>query len=166
MIWIFTVFNEHLLYDVLLAIYQLSWTLTLPFIIDAASALASGERGQLYALMTEDRARYGKGALVLDAELCALAQEKAEDMRDNNYCGHNSPRLGNARQLLTSRGVRFKGVGENVARSRDVAHSHAAFLSSWGHRINELSSSWTHVGIGVAVTRSGFVYVCEIFVRR
>ncbi|MDD7022763.1 MAG: hypothetical protein PUI29_09390 [Aeromonadales bacterium] len=33
MIWIFTVFNEHLLYDVLLAIYQLSWTLTLPFII-------------------------------------------------------------------------------------------------------------------------------------
>lgn len=34
MIWIFTVFNEHPLYDVLLAIYQLSWALTLPFIIE------------------------------------------------------------------------------------------------------------------------------------
>ncbi len=129
-------------------------------------ALAGGERDALYALMTEDRARYGKSALILDGALCALAQEKAEDMRDNNYCAHVSPRLGNAKQLLTTRGVSFRGVGENIARSRDVAHSHAAFLSSWGHRINELSGSWTHVGIGVAVTKSGFVYVCEIFVRR
>lgn len=131
-----------------------------------SGALAQGERDQLYRLMTEDRARYGKPALVLDAQLCRLAQEKAEDMRDHNYCAHVSPRLGNARQLLTDRGVSFKGVGENIARSRDVAHSHAAFLSSWGHRINELSGSWTHVGIGVAVTKSGFVYVCEVFVRR
>ena len=135
-------------------------------LLAASGALAAGERDQLYRLMTEDRARYGKSALILDSQLCALAQEKAQDMLDHNYCGHVSPRLGNARKLLTDRGVSFKGVGENVARSRDVAHSHAAFLSSWGHRINELSGSWTHVGIGVAVTRSGFVYVCEIFVRR
>ncbi len=44
MIWIFTVFNEHPLYDVLLAIYQLSWALTLPFIIEIylKSPLARG----------------------------------------------------------------------------------------------------------------------------
>jgi putative MATE family efflux protein len=33
MIWIFTVFKAHPLYDVLLAIYPISWGLTLPFII-------------------------------------------------------------------------------------------------------------------------------------
>ena len=33
MIWIFTVFEAHPLYDVLLAIYPISWALTLPFII-------------------------------------------------------------------------------------------------------------------------------------
>ena len=130
------------------------------------AAQASTHKEALYQLMMEDRTRYGKSTLILDAELSALAQQKAEDMRDNNYCGHVSPRLGNARQMLTDNGVSFKGVGENVARSRDVEHSHAAFLSSWGHRINELSASWTHVGIGVAVTAQGFVYVCEIFVRR
>lgn len=130
------------------------------------TARADSRRDTLYALMSEMRARYGKRTLVLDEELCRLAQIKAEDMRDNRYCGHVSPTLGNARQMLLDNGVSFKGVGENVARSRDVEHSHAAFLSSWGHRINELSDSWTHVGIGVAVTKEGFVYVCEIFVRR
>jgi len=129
-------------------------------------ARASSRTDTLYRLMMEDRQRYGKSSLILDPELCALAQQKAEDMRDNRYCGHVSPTLGNARQMLLDNGVSFKGVGENVARSRDVEHSHAAFLSSWGHRINELSASWTHVGIGVAVTKEGFVYVCEIFVRR
>ncbi|MGN0909691.1 MAG: MATE family efflux transporter [Succinivibrio sp.] len=33
MFWIFTVFSSHPLYDVMLAIYPISWALTLPFII-------------------------------------------------------------------------------------------------------------------------------------
>lgn len=44
MIWIFTVFNEHPLYDVLLAIYHLSWALTLPFIIDVLPEIPAGAR--------------------------------------------------------------------------------------------------------------------------
>ncbi len=150
----------HRTYPVRVLVVLLVFALVCPL------ALAGGERNELYALMSEMRVKYGVSPLILDAELSALAQLKAEDMRDNNYCGHDSPRLGNVRQLLKDNNVSFKGAGENVARSRSVRHSNAAFLSSWGHRINELSPSYTHVGIGVAVTSAGFVYVCEIFVRR
>jgi uncharacterized protein YkwD len=68
--------------------------------------------------------------------------------------------------MLSSFGVRYLSAGENIARSRSVQHSNAAFLSSEGHRRNMLSSTYTHVGIGVVTDTRGFVTVTEIFVRR
>lgn len=121
---------------------------------------------QLYQLLSEDRAANGRHTLVLDEELCRIARLKSQDMLENNYCGHLSPTYGRVRDMLDSFGVSYLSAGENVARSRSVAHSNAAFLSSTGHRINMLSRSYTHIGIGVATNQYGHVYVTEIFVRR
>lgn len=130
-----------------------------------AESLNSQEQ-LLYSLMNQDRARYGLSALELDAQLCAVAREKARDMLANNYCGHTSPTYGNIRQMLTSFGVSYRGASENVARSRSVYHSEAAFLSSGeGHRQTLMSKAWTRVGVGVATTPAGFVYVCQVFAR-
>ena len=68
--------------------------------------------------------------------------------------------------MLTSFGVNYLSAGENIARSRSVYHSNAAFLSSEGHRRNMLSSTFTHVGIGIVTNAYGHVTVTEIFVRR
>ena len=50
-------------------------------------------------------------------------------------------------------------------RSRTVEHAEAAFLSSSSHRITLMGRQWTRMGVGVATTPEGFVYVVQIFVR-
>lgn len=130
----------------------------------SAQALSTQE-AQLYALLCEDRAAYGLSPLTLDEDLCRAARLRCEDMLENNYCGHLSPTYGTVRDLLTLQGVSYQYATENVGRSRDVAHSDAAFLSSPAHRKNVLSTGYTRVGVGVAVMPGGFVYVCEIFAR-
>jgi len=145
----------------------LALTLFLPLTVNArASASVTSAEQTLYQLLNEDRARYGLPALILDQELSRIARIKSQDMVSNNYFAHLSPTYGNVRSMLSSFGVSYLSAGENIARSRSVYHSNAAFLSSEGHRRNMLSSTYTHVGIGVVTNAQGFVTVTEIFVRR
>lgn len=120
----------------------------------------------MFSLVNEDRARYGKSALALDPELSRIARIKAQDMLSNGYFAHTSPTYGNIRQMLNTFGVPYRAASENIARSRSIYHAEAAFLSSsTGHRQTLLSSAWTKVGIGIAVTPQGFVYVSQVFAR-
>ena len=120
----------------------------------------------MFSLVNEDRARYGKNALTLDPELSRIARIKAQDMLSNGYFAHTSPTYGNIRQMLNAFGVSYRAASENIARSRSIYHAEAAFLSSsTGHRQTLLSSAWTKVGIGIAVTPQGFVYVSQVFAR-
>ena len=120
----------------------------------------------MLSLVNEDRARYGKSALTLDPELSRIARIKAQDMLSNGYFSHTSPTYGNIRTMLTSFGVSYRAASENIARSRSIYHAEAAFLSSsTGHRQTLLSSAWTKIGIGIAVTPQGFVYVSQVFAR-
>ena len=134
--------------------------------LPAGARAASSAEHTLLQLLNEDRARNGLPALILDEELSRIARIKSQDMVNNNYFAHISPTYGNVRSMLKSFGVSYISAGENIARSRSVYHSNAAFLSSEGHRRNMLSSTFTHVGIGVVVNAYGFVTVTEIFVRR
>lgn len=120
----------------------------------------------MFSLVNEDRARYGKSALTLDPELSEIARIKAQDMLESGYFAHTSPTYGNIRQMLNTFGVSYRSASENIARSRSIYHAEAAFLSSsTGHRQTLLSSAWTKVGIGIAVTPQGFVYVSQVFAR-
>lgn len=121
---------------------------------------------KMIELVNEDRARYGLSQLTVDPELCAVARIKAQDMLNNGYFAHTSPTYGNIRTMLNTFGVSYKGASENIARSRSIYHAEAASLSSsTGHRQTLLGSQWTRLGIGVAITPAGFVYVSQIFAR-
>lgn len=143
----------------------LALALLLCVCVPARASSLSLQESTLYRLLSEDRAAYGLHALTLDPELCRMARIRCQDMLENNYCGHLSPTYGTVRDLLTRYGVAYQYATENVGRSRDVAHSNAAFLSSPAHRRNVLTTTYTRVGIGVSVMPGGFVYVCEIFAR-
>ncbi len=148
----------------LLSIFLLVCTLAcIPL---SASASPNTQEHTLLNLLNEDRARYGLAPLIFDEELSRIARIKSQDMVTNRYFAHLSPTYGNVRSMLSSFGVSYLSAGENIARSRSVHHSNAAFLSSAGHRRNMLSTSFTHVGIGVVTDSNGFVTVTEIFVRR
>ena len=108
----------------------------------------------------------GLNALTVDPVLCAVARIKAQDMLSGGYFAHTSPTYGDIRKMLTTFGVSYTYASENIARSRDVTHAQAQFLSSsTGHRQTLLGSQWTRMGVGVAITAQGFVYVSQIFAR-
>lgn len=132
---------------------------------DYTTVSVSAQEQIAWNLLNQDRIANGLGALTLDPELCRLARLKSEDMRDNNYFAHESPTYGSAANMLKTFGYSYSAVGENIAHHATVEKSEAAFMSSDGHRRNILSTSWTKVGVGVAVDRNGYVYVTQIFVR-
>ena len=87
-------------------------------------------------------------------------------MLSGGYFAHTSPAYGDIRKMLTTFDVPYTYASENIARSRDVTHAQAQFLSSpTGHRQTLLGSQWTRMGVGVAITAQGFVYVSQIFAR-
>ena len=116
-------------------------------------------------LLNSDRMRYNLAPLVIDPELCRIARIKSEDMRDNQYFAHTSPTYGDVRDMLDHFGYRYSAASENIARHATVEKSQAAFLSSPAHRRNVLSSSFTKVGVGVALDENGYVYLTQIFCR-
>ena len=156
---------KHIPLRILILVLTLSLLLGISSGAFAASALTDQEY-TLHRLLNEDRARYGLNPLILDEELSRIARIKSQDMVTNRYFAHLSPTYGNVRSMLSSFGVSYLSAGENIARSRSVQHSNAAFISSEGHRRNMLSKSYTHVGIGVVTDPNGFVTVTEIFVRK
>ncbi len=116
-------------------------------------------------LLNQDRLRNGLAPLPVDPALSRIARIKSQDMKDNRYFAHESPTYGRAAQMLTHFGYAYQGVGENIAHHATVEKAEAAFMSSWGHRINILGKQWTKVGIGVVYDDQGFVYVTQLFVR-
>lgn len=118
-----------------------------------------------WKLLNQDRIANGLATLPLDEELCRLARIKSTDMKQNNYFAHMSPTYGSASDMLKHFGYQFISVGENIAHHATVEKSHAAFMSSSGHRQNILGSQWSRVGIGVTYDAQGAVYVTQLFVR-
>jgi len=126
---------------------------------------ASAQELEALKYINEDRAREGLPALELDNKLCALARMKSQDMLANHYFAHTSPTLGNAAAMLRDNGYAFKAVGENISKHATVRKSHAALMSSDGHRRNILGSNWTKAGVGIALDKNGNVYMTQLFVR-
>lgn len=116
-------------------------------------------------LLNMDRQKNGLSPLPVDPALSRIARIKSQDMKDNRYFAHESPTFGRAPQMLAHFGYAYQGVGENIAHHSTVEKAEAAFMSSWGHRINILGKQWTKVGIGVVYDDQGFVYVTQLFVR-
>ena len=131
---------------------------------DYTQGTCSAQAQVLLAWINQDRANYGRAPIVLDGELCGAAELKSQDMYDNNYFAHESPTYGSSAAMLKTLGIAVNASGENIAKHATIEKSHAAFMSSEGHRNNILSSSWTKMGIGVKQA-NGYVLVTEIFAR-
>ena len=136
-----------------------------PFVAHYTTASLSAQEQTAGNLLNSDRARYNLSPLSIDPELCRIARLKSEDMRDNQYFAHTSPTYGDVRSMLRKFGYDYAAAGENIAHHATIEKAQAAFLSSPGHRKNILSSGYTKVGVGVAVDKSGYVYLTQIFAR-
>lgn len=145
----------------------------------SASATQDGTAaGQVLALINQARASAGLPALTISSGL--ETSSAAHNLRMANGCGLShqcpgEPALG-ARE--TAAGVKWTAAGENIGDGGPVANSASAIAQMAvgltqsmlnekppddGHRLNILSSSFTHTGIAVYRDNSGTVWLTQDF---
>jgi uncharacterized YkwD family protein len=113
-----------------------------------ATTLTDAEQ-QMLKLVNDARVQNNLQPLKVDMQLCNIARIKSQDMIDNNYFSHNSPKYGSPFDMMKSFGVGFVQAGENIAGNQNVQNAENALMNSPGHRKNILSPNFTHIGIGI-----------------
>lgn len=113
-----------------------------------ATTLTDAEQ-EMLKLINEARAQNNVPALSIDMQVTNVARLKSQDMIDNNYFSHNSPKYGSPFDMMKSFGIKYTQAGENIAGNQNVQNAHNALMNSPGHRKNILSPDYTHIGIGI-----------------
>jgi hypothetical protein len=104
------------------------------------------------------RAAHGLNALILDANLSDLAQQRAQINASTGQLVH-TPNLALG---VTSNWTK---LGENIGAGQDHDGLWTAFLNSPPHLANLLDPSYTHVGIGEVSSGPGNDWVTHRFMR-
>lgn len=111
-------------------------------------------------LTNANRRASGLKDLKLDAELCRVAQAKADDMAAKGYFSHQSPTYGSPSDMLKAFGVSYRYMGENIAKGYDSAEKVVqGWMNSSGHRANILNGNFTALGVGYNSTAKTWVQI-------
>ncbi|MGE5474320.1 MAG: CAP domain-containing protein [Ignavibacteriales bacterium] len=129
------------------------------------SSAASIEK-QVAAQVNAQRAKNGLPALSYNSALAKMARVKSQDMINENYFGHNSPKYGSPFNMMSKFGISYSSAGENIAMGqRSVSEVMNGWMNSPGHRANILNSNYTQIGVGYAVDSNGRAYWTQEFIR-
>ncbi|MBV8086908.1 MAG: CAP domain-containing protein [Chloroflexi bacterium] len=129
---------------------------------------------QFLAMLNQDRAQNGEGALAIDGTLSGLAHQRSQSMAAGQaaFSHYNSAGQLVFQGLLNSVAYPYAAAGENIAEnnygdlmtSLDVANT--GFMNSAGHRANILNTNYNTVGIGIAgPDGAGRFYYTELFAQ-
>ncbi len=110
------------------------------------------------------RASSGAPPLTRNRRLDALAQAHAEEMKRTGLVAHDLGH-GDLGARAQEAGLSARSLGENVARAQSLAAAHRALFESPSHRMNLLNATYNQVGLGIARTETGDIFVCEVFAR-
>jgi uncharacterized protein YkwD len=131
-----------------------------------SGSTSSSDESQALSLLNQDRAANGLTALKSNSQLTKLAENYALDMIDRGYFSHYNPEGQSPFDRMNNAGIAYKTAGENLAINTSVSTAEKAFMNSSGHRANILNSTYTDVGIGVARSSNGSVYVVQEFISK
>lgn len=113
----------------------------------------------IFTMVNEERTKNGKSKLEVNSVMKGLSRDKSKEMIELNYFDHKSPKNGYINDILNTKNIKYRNVGENIAMQesgKELSSSDMAkqFMSMWmnssGHRANILSDNFTQIGIGVA----------------
>jgi uncharacterized YkwD family protein len=115
----------------------------------------SADEQEMVRLVNEARAQNNLAPLKVDTQLANVARIKAQDMIDNKYFSHYSPKYGSPFDMMKAFSIAYVQAGENIAGNQSVSNAENSLMNSPGHRANILNPNYTHIGIGI---RNGGTY--------
>ena len=143
-----------------------------------AGAQGGAAAAQVLALINQARAAAGLPALTVTAGLDASSSAHNQLMADGCGLSHQCPGEPALGARETAAGVGWTAAGENIGEGGPVADTTAAIAQMAvgltqsmlneqppddGHRLNILSSTFTHIGIAVYRDASGTVWLTQDF---
>ncbi|MGH2772261.1 MAG: CAP domain-containing protein [Actinomycetota bacterium] len=87
-----------------------------------------------------------------------VARAFSEKMAAAGTIWHNMDYMATGRKAMGA-----NALGENVAWDWTLTAAHVGLMNSPSHRVNILADKFTHVGIGIALTGAGQVFVTQDF---
>jgi uncharacterized protein YkwD len=130
----------------------------------AQEAAVGDLEARMVARLNRDREAHALPALAASAVLAEVARGHSRDMVEGGFFAHVSPRNGVLRDRLRGAGIRYAKAGENIAQDLSLEGAANSLLASPSHRVNILSSDFTHVGVGI-VRKGPWIYVTQNFMR-
>lgn len=110
----------------------------------------------MFKLVNDDRARFGLKPLEWSEEVAEIARAHSQDMKRHDFFAHVSPYRGALKDRFEQARFAAYTMGENISRNDSVYDAQQGLMQSLGHRVNILSPTFTHVGIGVAIGRDPY----------
>lgn len=115
------------------------------------NAIASEvNKDNVIKLINETRREKGLPDLVENEKLITAANEKAEDMINNDYFAHNSPSGVTPWYWIEKNNYEYFHAGENLAiHFKDAESQHSAWMKSELHKKNIMSGDYRETGVAV-----------------
>ncbi|MGH9357146.1 MAG: CAP domain-containing protein [Terriglobia bacterium] len=132
---------------------------------------------QMLALVNADRLNPANDAetggaeqpLKWDPRLAQAALVHSQEMALNHYFSHYGLNGKSPAERISKAGVRWRQMGENIARNYTVFSAEAAFMNEPrfqpNHRGNILNSKFNYVGMGIVRGPDGMVYATQEFAQ-
>jgi hypothetical protein len=125
----------------------------------SSDAYLPGEEAHVLDMVNATRSKKGLGTLKMKSELVKMARGQADKMAAKGDIFHNDDLGGD----MTSYGLDWRRVGENVGMGPNVDVIEEAFLDSPHHYENIVYPTYDHAGIGVVDGKDGKRYVVQVF---
>ena len=124
------------------------------------------EEMEFLNLINSNRRNNGLSELKIDNTIQNIARLKAKDLERNDYFSHQSPSYGMISDMLTSFGVEYSTVEENIAGNQSLAGAVEAWMNSESHKSNILNNSFEYTGVAIVESSTyGKIFV-EVFVKK
>lgn len=119
---------------------------------------------EVVRLVNIERQKNGLSSFTASSKLSNVARLKSQDMAENNYFSHQSPKYGSPFDMMKSFGISYKTAGENIANGYYSAESVVrGWMNSQGHRENILNHSFNTIGVGSFTSSNGTIYWTQMF---
>ncbi len=159
---------QRILCIVLVAAASILWCMTAGY-SSPADDLQKLER-RIFRKVNKIRSEQKACALDWNEEVAAEARRHAQNMADLNFFAHKDPKRGELSLRLDASRIDWSRCAENLYRETGfqdpVENSIQSWMQSPGHRSNLLDPGFAETGIGAATSRSGTVYIVQIFIKK
>lgn len=132
---------------------------------------ATSEERRAFEMINERRHANGLEPLVLDTELCRMAQLHSVSMAAGSFLAHAGPDGRDMTVRAHELGITgWRALGENIAYNQGFDDPAAFAVERWmlspKHRENITNGMFTHTGLGVARAADGRVFFTQVFMTR